>query len=562
MTILNVLIHIAGATMLLLFAVRMVRTGIERSYGVYFQTMMTRHKSRLRSGLIGAVMAMVLQSSSAVALLSAGFAGTGLLTFGAGLAIVLGADLGSAIVVRILSFRLDWLIPVLLTLGGWLFINSGARNGRQTGRILMGIAFILIALQFLKAAVDPIRDSAFLPAIATYLAEDFVTAFLVGATLAFVMHSSVAAILMCVTLVQIGAIPFAAGLSVVLGANLGGALIPVWLTRRMSVRARRIPLANMGLRGGWALCILLAINGLPAGEFLKSYGGPMVLVYSHILFNAALLVLALPFLAPMDRLMTRLLPEEPAPATSTDGLPVARSTLDLDHIGQPILALASLKRELSRMNGLVEDMFTPLMDIYQSGDTARIRGLRAADGRVNDCLSAIRDYVAAIPADRYTKSDRRIARNMVDYAIHLESAGDLIAKRLTALVDDLHKSGARFSKQGWSELVDMHALIMANMKLAGNVLISDDLESARLLNLEKEEVKRAERNSRNRHLKRLHKGIRESIETSDVHLETLMTFREFNRHIAAVADPILYQHGQLLETRLIASLDHPDRVTS
>src|SRR6056297_260595 len=104
MPVLDVLIHLAGATMLLLFAVRMVRTGIERSYGAHFQSAMTRGKSRLRSGLIGMLMAMILQSSAAVALLSAGFASTGLLSFGAGLAIVLGADLGSAIVVRILSF--------------------------------------------------------------------------------------------------------------------------------------------------------------------------------------------------------------------------------------------------------------------------------------------------------------------------------------------------------------------------------------------------------------------------------------------------------------------------
>ena len=562
MTILNVLMHIAGATMLLLFAVRMVRTGIERSCGAHFRAMMTRHRSRLRSGMIGVIMAMVLQSSSAVALLAAGFASTGLLSFGAGLAILLGADLGSAIVVRILSFRLEWLIPLLLMVGGGLFINSGMRDRRQAGRVLMGIAFILIALQFLRAAVDPIRDSALLPAIASYLADDFVTAFLVGTTLAFVMHSSVAAILMCVTLVQIGALPFAAGLSVVLGANLGGAVIPVWLTRRMSVQARRIPLANVGLRGGWALCILLAVNWLPAGDILRDDGNAMMLIYSHIAFNALLLILALPCLAPLDRLVRRLLPDAPVSTIAADGVPESRSALDLDHMDHPSMALASLKRELSRMNDLVGDMFTPLMQIYEIGDVARINGVRAVDSRVNGCLSGIRDYVASIPLEHYSKPERRIARDMVEYAIHLESAGDLIAKRLTTLAEDLHHLGARFSQEGWSELVAMHALIMANLKLAGNVLISDDLESARVLNLEKEEVKRAERSSRSRHLKRLRKGVGESLATSDIHLETLMAFREFNRYISAVADPILYQHGQLLETRLIDRLEKAHEIAT
>jgi phosphate:Na+ symporter len=557
MPVLDVLIHLAGATMLLLFAVRMVRTGIERSYGAHFQATMTQGRSRLRSGLIGMVMAMILQSSAAVALLSAGFASNGLLGFSTALAIVLGADLGSALVVRVLSFQLEWLIPVLLAFGGWLFIKSEARAWRQTGRILMGVAFILIALQFLREAVEPIRDSTFLPAIANYLANDFITAFIVGATLAFIMHSSVAAILMCVTLVQIGAIPFAAGLSLLLGANLGGALIPVWLSRSMPTRARRIVMANLMLRGGWAILILLAVNSLPAGQIIREHGGAMMLIYAHIAFNAALLILALPLLDPMERLTRRLMREPPE--LPANGLSPPRSALDFDHIDQPKLALASLKRELIRMTGLVEEIFVPLMTVYETGNPAQIKALRAADENINDCLSGIRDYVAAIPPDTYSKAERRSARDMVDYAISLENAGDLASKRFPSLAQDLHRQGARFSAEGWKELCALHTRICANLKLAANVLISDDLESARLLNLEKDELKRAERNSRKRHLKRLQQGAKESIETSDIHLETLMAFREINSHISAVAFPILYQNGQLLETRLIDSLRDPDR---
>jgi len=373
-----------------------------------------------------------------------------------------------------------------------------------------------------------------------------------------VMHSSVAAILMCVTLVQIEAIPFAAGVSLLLGANTGGALIPVWLARKMPARAQRIPLANVTLRGGWAILALLAINLLPAGDLLHTHGGGPLLIAVHISFNAALVVLALPFLAPLDRLFRTVLPDPPGGATTADGLPAPQSALDLNVIDQPTLALASLKRELLRMTGLVEEMFTPVMTLYRDGDPARIKAVRAADDRVNACLSGIRDYVAALPADTYSKAEKRTARDMVDYAISLESAGDLIARRFTTLAAELHQMGARFSPEGWKELIALHEQITANMKLAGNVLISDDVESARLLSLEKDELKRAERSSRKRHLKRLQKGAAESLETSDIHLETLMAFREFNSHISAVAFPILYQNGQLLETRLIDTLPHAE----
>ncbi len=553
MAILVFLTQLAGATMLLLFAVRMVRTGIERSYGASFQRIMTRNNTMLGSGATGMMLAVVLQSSAAVALLTAGFAAGGYLAFPAGLAIVLGGDLGSALVIQILSFRLDWLVPLLLATGGWLFVKTERKKTRQIGRILMGIAFILISLRFLREAMDPIRDSAFLPAIADYLVRDYVTAFLVGAALAFVMHSSVAAILMCVTLVQIGALPFSAGVSLLLGANLGSALIPVWLTRGMDIRARRIPFANLALRGAWAILCLFAVNLALRSGLIDANHQAQMLVNAHLAFNASLLVLSLPFCGLLGSLFERLLPDQPE-SSDSETLALPASALDPKMAETPALAQSALKRELLRMADLVEMMFRPLPDLYRAGDAERIKAVRAMDQEVNACLSNIRNFVASLSDQKIDAHSSDVARNALEYAVRLETAGDVVAKRLTALAQDMSKSGKRFSREGWQELEDMHEKIMANLKLATNVIISEDLESARLLNLEKTEIKRAERDSRKRHFRRLQSGKVESLESSDTHLETLQALREFNSHIAAISTPILYEQGQLLETRLIEDM--------
>ncbi len=556
MAIIAFVISLAGATMLLLYAVRMVRTGIERSYGAFFQRVMTRQRSYLQASVVGLMMAVVLQSSAAVALLTSGFAASGMLNFPAGLAIVLGGDLGSALIIQILSFRLDWLVPPLLAIGGYLFVKTEAKKARQLGRILMGVAFILISLRFLREAMDPIRDSAFLPAAADYLARDYITAFLVGGALAFVMHSSVAAILMCVTLAQIGAIPFAAGMSLVLGPNFGSAFIPVWLTRGMPVTARRIPYANLALRGSWALVTLFVANlALRTGLLGEPQGGQM-LVNVHLAFNLSLLVMALPFCGRLQALFETLLPDPQKEQKPQPARPV--SALDIRCVSNPNQALPSLKRELLRMSDLLETMFRPVLELYRHGDKEQIRSVQAIDEEVNQCLSGIRTFVAAIPAELYEKQDAKTARDLMEFAIRLETAGDVVAKRLTVLAGEMRAKGSSFSQEGWSELVHMHESILSNMKLASNVLISDDLESARLLSLEKTEIKRVERDSRKRHLRRLQHGTTESFETSDMHLETLRAFREFNSHIASVAYPVLYRYGQLLETRLIKEIaDEP-----
>ncbi|NOX39779.1 MAG: Na/Pi cotransporter family protein [Alphaproteobacteria bacterium] len=555
MTIITFLINVSGATLLLLFAVRMVQTGIERSMGPSFRRIVTRYRdNRVQTALAGILLAIILQSATAAGLLAAGFSASGVMSFTGGLGIVLGADLGSAMVVQILSFRPEWLIPVLLALGGYLFLKVEGRTPKQIGRILLGIAFILLALRFISEAVQPIRDSAFMPAIAGYLESDFVTAFLVGAVATFIMYSSVAAILMTVTFVVTGVLPVAAGISVVMGANLGAAMLLIWLSRGMSNATRRIPLANASLRGVGSIVGLLVVNLTPLVGVLDGLGGGQTLVTVHLLFNATLLIISLPFITALERPMTLLLPDR-APAKNGESLkPLC--ALDQSVLHRPGLAIASLTREVLRMSQIVEVMARPVMQFYDTDEPDAIKAVQAMERDINQALSGVRRYVAAVSRDRITKDQSRRVRELAEYAINLATAAEIIGRRLLELAQEKHRKQLRFSEAGWEELQLLHERVMANMALAFNVLVSEDIESARLLMEEKSEMAAKERKSRKKHLKRLREGAEASFESSDVHLETLRNLKELNSNIAAIAYPILYRGGQLLETRLIETIEH------
>jgi phosphate:Na+ symporter len=554
-TILSFIVHLTGATMLLLYAVRMVRTGIERAFGASFRRVMTRSSNVVRASFTGLVLAVILQSSAAVGLLVAGFAGTGALAFGPGLAMTLGADLGSALLIQILSFPLDWLVPLLLAVGGVTFIRSTGRNAKQTGRIILGVAFILISLRFLRETMDPIRDSDFLPAVAGYLAQDYVTAFIVGAALALVMHSSLAVVLMCVTLVGLQAFPVTAGVSLVLGANLGSAVIPVWLSRAMPPVGRRVPLANLLIRGSWAIIAVVLVNTFAVLPWLTTGGAGQTLVNVHIAFNL-MQIAALPLCGLLQAPLARFLPD--VTSMDTDTPLIHRSVLDNNPPDSPALALAALKREVMRMSQIVEGMMLPVMDLYTTFDKNRAVALRSEEAAVNRALDSIRHYVTTIPPAEMRRRDHKQARELTEYAIALESAGDIIVKTLLPLAQEKESRNIRFSNAGQDELVAMHERILDNLKLASNVLVSDDLASARLLLEEKAEMAKMERNSRKKHLRRLSDGTVNSFESSDIHLETSRSFREFNSLVASVAYPILYRGGQLLETRLIETLPTGD----
>lgn len=558
MTILIFMLNLAGATMLLLFAVRMVQTGIERAMGSSFKRIITARKdNRIQTALAGVLLAIVLQSATAATLLASGFTATGLLSFTGALSVVLGADLGSALVIQLLSFSLDWLIPVLLVAGGYLFLKIEGPMWRQVGRILLGIAFILLALRLIGEAMEPIRESAFLPSIAGYLQADYVTAFLVGLAITFVMHSSVAAILMFVTFVSLGYLPVIAGVSLVLGANLGSALIPIWLSRGMVIEARRVPFGNLILRGLGAIIVLFVVNNTPVLALFDSFPGGQILVSVHLTFNMLLLITALPFVGFLEVPIKAMMPSKNGKGEPNEPI---RPVSALDHrvISNPRMALGSLTREILRMSEIVEMMTRPVMELYESGNTEQIQFVQNLDKGVNAALSDIRRYVASIPRDKMTKAEVRHARELTEYAINLEVAGDIVAKKLMQLAKSKAKKGLKFSKPGWEELLSLHERVVCNMTLAFNVLLSEDIEAARLLMEEKSLMANKEHKSRKKHLKRLREGYEVSFESSDIHLETLRALKDLNSQISAVAYPILYKHGQLLETRLIENMGTED----
>lgn len=552
-----ILLHLAGAVMLLLVAVHMVRTGVERAYATPLRRLLGHaRRGRLPAAAGGTVMAVLLQSSTAVTILACGFTSSGALPVSTGIALLLGADLGSAIVVRVLSFDLGWLIPLCFFAGGVLFLKTRAQKPRETGRMVLGVGFVLMSLELIATATGPLRDGDMLPAIARYLAEDYMTAFLLGAAFTWLIHSSVASVLMLATFASQGLVSLEAAVPMVLGANLGGGLIAYWLSRGMAAEASRLPVANLLFRAAGAVLALALFEAtiLPLDRLGANAGA--ALVNLHLLFNAALVVACLPLVGPIERLLARLMP--PAAVRPADEDPLRRraSALDRAVIGTPRLALASATRELLRMGELVEVMVRPTMDLFNGGEPAEIARVKAVDEDVNQAHSEIKLYLAEVNRGEMTSEEARRSIELTDFAINLEHAGDIVAKNLLPLAEERARKRWRFSDEGWGELQDLHQQLLENMHLALNVLVSQDLPSARQLVVEKERMRELARASHDRHLKRLQTGTPESIETSGMHLEIARGLKEINSLLATVAYPILKRSGDLLESRL-AQPAHP-----
>ncbi len=539
-------LNVAGAAALLIWAVRLVRTGVERGWSVPLRRLLRRGADkRLLAALSGTGAAIVLQSSTAVAILTANFVAAGTLAAGAGLAILLGADLGSAIVAQILLTRVDWLIPVLLLVGVGLFLKSGTRDFRMAGRVLIGLALIFVSLSMIRNATEPLRDSAGLVSAMQYLGGDPVTAFVIGALFAWAVHSSVAAVLLFVTLSAQGVLPVTAGVAMVLGANLGGAIIAYVLTLGSEIEARRMIAANLALRGGGAALALLALTLLaPPLDALGATPARQV-INLHLAFNLALLLVALPLTGPVLRLVGRWIAPPPETANLT-----RISALDPTALSQPDRALACATREILQMGEGVEAMLRSVVGLYSAWDEPTATAIRAKETDIDRMHIATKLYLAKLHRASNDEDVVRRSLELADMAVNLESAGNTIADSMLSLARRLDQSGTSFSETGLGEIRDFHDRILSNAQAGLNVLMTLNPDAARALVEEKDYVRDIEQRLQRSHLDRLKQGLTESIDTSNIHQETLRALKQINSAFTMIAYPILSETGDLLASRL------------
>jgi phosphate:Na+ symporter len=546
-----VFLQLAGAVSLLLWATRMVRTGVERGFG----HTMRRHarysmNSVVPAAFSGVILAIGLQSSTAVALLVSGFTGSGLITPSVGLAGILGSDFGSAIVARILTFDLSLLMPALLLVGTCVFFTIEARIWRQIGRILVGTGLLLLSLRLIAVASEPLKEGGASAAVLAYLQTDRTTAFVLAAGFTWLVHSSIATVLLIASVAASGLVGSELGFSLVLGANLGGALIATVLTRGRSAEARVPPVGNLILRGSIAVAALAASYwfAFPLAKLGATTASQII--NAHLAFNGAVLLVGL---APAGFISAQILKllKSIQPAGEPKALELAEgSALDPAAIGRPSLALACALREVLRMAETVEIMLRRIIELYEKADKAEIAQLRQLDDRLDTAHASIKLYLAKVTAGILTHDEALRFQELLSACIRLEQVGDIIVRNLLTHVEKKQSRHLEFSRQGWSEISDLHANVLANAQLAFNVLASRDSDTALQLVKEKERMRMLEKATSLHHFERLKEATPNSIETSSIHLDTIRDLKEINSLVTTIAYPILEEAGLLLDSRL------------
>ena len=542
----RILLQLAGEIALLLWAVRLVTTGIQTAFGGTLREWLGQGRnSRLRALLMGLGVTALLQSSTATALMAGSFASAGLIDLTPALAVMLGANIGTTLVVQVVSFDISALFPILM-FAGLIAVGRDRRAVvRDVGRAMIGLALMLLALRMLVETMLPLEASDALREVMQILTRDPFVTVILSALLAWASHSSVAIIIFIMSLSATGVVGPDAALRMVVGANIGGAINPLISEWSQNPAKLRLPIGNLCNRLIGA-AIALPLVG-PATAMLTHMSEPWARLPAdfHVLFNLGTAIVFFWLLPPMSRLLTRLLPDR---ATAGDlGAP---HYLDQTALVDAPVAIANAAREMMRMVDVVDAMIAGSQAAFHENDRDKIQAISRQDDVLDRLNDAIQRYLAGLPSDQMTPEEVRRVQEILSFSINLEHVGDIIDKNLMELAAKRIRTQVLFTDEIRSEIDEMHVRLREHLKLALSVFMFADEDAARRLVAEKERFRDFETASRDRHLELIGSGKTYGLQMNALQLDVTRDLKRIEAHIAITAHGLLERSGQLRSTRL------------
>jgi phosphate:Na+ symporter len=536
------LLDLMGGVALLLWGLHMVHSGILRAFGPDLRRLLAGAlRNRFAAFAAGVGLTALLQSSTATALITSSFTAEGLVSLVPALAIMLGANVGTTLIVQILSFNIAGVAPVLFILGLVAF-RSGARSRiKDIGRVSIGLGLMLLALHILLDTLAPAENAPGVRIFMNAVTSDPILCIVIGAVVTWAVHSSAAAVLLIMSLAYAHFVLPLAALALVLGANLGSAINPIFEgARRANPASYRLPLGNLINRLVGVLLIAPLLR--PITEILQAWQPDLAKLTAefHIVFNVATAIIFIGLLDGLAQLLEKSLPNRVREAD-----PSRPRYLDESALETPSLALADAARETLHMGDHVEIMLRKVMTAIMTNDRPLVDQVSRMDNSVDSLDEAIKLYLTKLTRGSLDEREGKRAMEIISFAINLEHMGDIIDKNLSELAIKKIKRRFQFSPEGAEELSAFHKRTTDSLRIAFGVFMSGDVNEARKLLAEKALLRNTELAATERHLDRLREGRPETIETTSLHLDVLRDLRRIHSHICSVAYPVLDAAGEL-----------------
>jgi len=560
---------------LLIWGLKRVQQGMKRAFGGRLTYLIRDRFAGVWSALgLGVFLTLILQSSTASALLAASLGVQG----EAGLALLLGADVGTTLVALVLSFDLSAFSPLLLAVGIFMELRAKDKRQRGIGEGLMGLGLMLLALGLLRQQAVPLEGSElFSDMLQSLIAEPWLAilfaavllrqqavplegselfsdmlqsliaepwlAILFAAVLTFLLHSSLVMVLLLAGLVGAGVIGVESGMMLILGVNIGSAGIPVYLSRKSSNAKRVAPLGNLILRTIGAMAFAPWVTEVHMGLNYVSMDPAWQVVLMHCLFNVTVAAFGMLIVSKLAGWIDTRLPRETlAPLPSPKYLKDVQETA-------PSAALANVVRDTLTMGELLEDMLREVHLGMTERYDALEKKIHQSDDIIDDFHQQINAYLLELGGQDLTEDERYRCQDLLLFITNIEHAGDTLERSMTLLLKKKNNLHIDFTDYENEALDSSMKAIFKVMPMSFQVMMSEDVSSARGLIQAKHEFNINHQKFLDGQQHRTMQAEKANPVAHSLFTDLMRDVKRLHSHFTAIAYPVLNREGELRTSR-------------
>ncbi len=525
-------IAVAGGLGLFLYGMILMGEGLQKVAGDRLRRILEVLTSVPVIGVVvGTVVTVLVQSSSATTVMTVGFVNAGLMNLQQAISIILGANIGTTVTAQMVSLKLTDLALPAIIIGFLLSFVGKSRFQKHLGQVIMGFGILFLGMTIMSDGLRPLRTSPLFKQYMIMFGDHPLLGILAGAAFTAAVQSSSAFTGLVISLALQDLIGLSAAVTLILGSNIGTCITAILASIGTNITARRASMAHV-LFNIFGVMLFFPFLG-PFTRFIASSASTVAhqAANAHTLFNVINALIVLPFIALFSRLVTRLVP---GVETRLD---VGPKYLDPYLIATPSVALGQATHELLRMGQLAIGMIDDVFNSFHTGNTDSLKYAAQKEVTINSLDTEVVSYLVKVAQKSLSLEQSARHRALLNASNDIERIGDH-AENLIELIQYKLDHNLHFSDEAKRELDNMQKLVRSAVELSLDALRDDDVALAGKVMLMEDEVDKMEKDLRYSHMCRLNDGKCQP-SSGVVFLDAISNLERMADHATNIAEVVL-----------------------
>ncbi len=537
--LLSILISLLGGLGLFLYGMNVMSDGLEKSAGDRMKHLIeVLTKNRIMGVLLGTLVTMIVQSSSATTVMVVGFVNAGIMNLTQSIGVIMGANIGTTITAQLVSIELTALAPIAIALGVGLKYFSKNNNVKKYAEILLGFGILFLGMDMMKDAVRPLREieefKNLLSSFGSGSISDTVMAIFTGFAITAIVQSSSATTGILIALASQGLLPIQSAFPVLLGTNMGTTVTAMLSSLGANKTAKRAAVMHFMFNLIGTVVFGIFLSRLTIDMVVKLSDDPArQLANAHTFFNIMNTLMLLPFAGFLVFVSKKIIPVTEGELTEIVGI----KYLDDRILETPSIAIVQVLKEVLHMGNVAFNSYAAAVESIITHNPEKAHETFKLEKGINFMEKSIASYLVALSNREVSLNQREIIDGLFSTINDIERIGDH-SDNLAEL--GLHKVDNKliFSTTAIEELQLMTDRVSKSYKQALDALYSGDENIAKRVIEREGEIDLMERNYRREHIRRLNEGLC-SPEAGVIFLDIISNLERIGDHASNIALAIL-----------------------